>query len=52
MHYWQWFEDFLGGIIYSPHPAYQKGTLVIEDRDHPITKGLPEEACELSDEAG
>ena len=49
MHYWQWFEDFLGGIIYSPHPAYQKGTLVIEDRDHPITRGLPEK-MELSDE--
>jgi type 1 glutamine amidotransferase len=39
--YWQWFEDFLGGIVYSPHPAYQKGTLIIEDRAHPIMRHLP-----------
>jgi type 1 glutamine amidotransferase len=39
--YWQWFEDMLGGITYSPHPAYQKGTLLIEDREHPITRNLP-----------
>src|SRR5579871_6126261 len=19
--YWQWFEDFMGGITYAPHPA-------------------------------
>ena len=49
MHYWQWFEDFLGGVIYSPHPKYQQGTLVIEDRTHPITKGLPAKMV-LSDE--
>ena len=41
MHYWQWFEDFMGGVVYSPHPAYQKATLVVEDRNHPATKGLP-----------
>jgi len=49
MHYWQWFEDFMGGVIYSPHPRYQKGTLIIEDRNHPITKGLPA-TMTLSDE--
>jgi chitinase len=49
MHYWQWFEDFLGGVVYSPHPKYQKGTLVIEDHDHPVTRDLPER-IELSDE--
>ena len=42
-------EDFLGGVIYSPHPKYQQGTLVIEDRTHPITKGLPAKMV-LSDE--
>ena len=42
MHYWQWFEDFLGGVIYSPHPRYQQGTLIIEDHTHPITKNLPD----------
>lgn len=47
--YWQWFEDFMGGITYSPHPAFQKGTLVIEDHKHPATAGLPDR-IELSDE--
>jgi uncharacterized protein len=49
MHYWQWFEDFLGGVIYSPHPKYQKGVLVIEDHTSPITQGLPD-GMEISDE--
>jgi type 1 glutamine amidotransferase len=39
--YWQWFEDFMGGIIYSPHPAFQKATLIVEDRKHPATCHLP-----------
>jgi type 1 glutamine amidotransferase len=39
--YWQWFEDLLGGITYSPHPAFQKGTVIVEDRTHPATKNLP-----------
>lgn len=47
--YWQWFEDFMGGITYSPHPAFQKGTLIIEDRKHPATKNLPEK-MEIEDE--
>ncbi len=47
--YWQWFEDFMGGVIYSPHPAFQKGTLLIEDHDHLVTRGLPAR-IEVSDE--
>jgi type 1 glutamine amidotransferase len=47
--YWSWFETLLGGVIYSPHPAYQKGTLVIEDRNHPVTRNLPERMM-ISDE--
>lgn len=47
--YWQWFEDFLGGVTYSPHPAYQTGTLRIEDRQHPATKNLPTH-FEMADE--
>jgi type 1 glutamine amidotransferase len=47
--YWQWFEDFLGGVTYSPHPAYQKGTVLVEDRRHPATKNLPAH-FEMSDE--
>ena len=39
--YWQWYEDFLGGISYSPHPAYQKGVVAVEDHRHPIMKNLP-----------
>jgi len=23
--YWQWFEDFLGGVTYSPHPGVPEG---------------------------
>jgi len=49
MYYWQWFEVFLGGVVYSPHPRYQKGTLVIEDHTHPVTRGLPDR-IEFSDE--
>ena len=47
--YWQWFEDFMGGIEYSPHPAFQKGTVLIEDKNHPVTKNLPDK-FEVSDE--
>ena len=47
--YWQWFEDLLGGITYSPHPAYQKGTVIVEDRQHPATQNLPA-TFEVSDE--
>jgi type 1 glutamine amidotransferase len=47
--YWDWFEGFMGGVKYSPHPAYQKGTVVVEDRRHPIMRGLPVR-FEVSDE--
>ncbi|HEY1216303.1 MAG TPA: ThuA domain-containing protein, partial [Bryobacteraceae bacterium] len=39
--YWQWFEHLMGNVIYSPHPAYQHATMVVEDRSHPITRHLP-----------
>jgi type 1 glutamine amidotransferase len=38
--YWQWFEGLMGDITYSPHPAYQKGAVIVEDRDHPATRNL------------
>lgn len=47
--YWQWFEDFMGGVLYSPHPAYQKGVVIIEDRKHPATRRLPAKLA-ISDE--
>jgi type 1 glutamine amidotransferase len=40
--YWSWFEEFLGGITYRPHPRFQQGTLVIEDHQHPVTRNLPD----------
>jgi type 1 glutamine amidotransferase len=47
--YWQWFQDFMGGSVYSPHPAFQKGTIIMEDRTHPATKNMPA-SFEISDE--
>ncbi len=47
--YWDWFETFMGGVTYSPHPAYQKGEVVVEDRRHPSTRNLPAR-FEFSDE--
>jgi type 1 glutamine amidotransferase len=39
--YWKWFETLMGGVVYSPHPPLQKGTVAVEDRTHPITRHLP-----------
>ena len=47
--YWSWFEEFMGGVLYSPHPYYQTGTLVIQDHSHPTTKNLPDR-IEIGDE--
>lgn len=47
--YWEWFEDFMGGVSYSPHPPFQRGTVVIEDQTHPVTHNLPGR-FEISDE--
>ena len=47
--YWDWFQEFMGGIVYSPHPAFQKGTVIVEDRKHPTTQNL-DEKFEISDE--
>jgi type 1 glutamine amidotransferase len=40
--YWQWFQDLMGDVVYSPHPALQTGSVVVEDRRHPVTRNLPE----------
>jgi len=39
--YWQWFESFMGGVTYSPHPAFRRATVIIEDSLHPATLHLP-----------
>jgi uncharacterized protein len=47
--YWQWFENLMGDIVYSPHPAIQTGSVVLEDRGHPVTRNLPK-SFEIRDE--
>jgi type 1 glutamine amidotransferase len=42
--YWQWYEDFFGGIKYVTHPALQTGTAIFEDRTHPVTRNMPSTA--------
>ena len=39
--YWMWFQNLMGDIVYSPHPKKQTGTIIVEDRTHPVTKNLP-----------
>jgi type 1 glutamine amidotransferase len=41
MPYWMWFQKLMGDIVYSPHPKQQRGTILVEDRNHPVTKDLP-----------
>lgn len=39
---WQWFSDFMGGIRYKNYIApLADGTLVVEDKQHPVMKGVP-----------
>jgi type 1 glutamine amidotransferase len=42
---WRWYEEVLVGALFIGHPMgpqFQDGTLVVEDRGHPATRGLPE----------
>lgn len=42
---WAWYRDVLVGAQFIGHPMgpqFQDGTLVVEDRGHPATQGLPE----------
>jgi type 1 glutamine amidotransferase len=39
--YWQWYQDFFGGVVWTTHADLQTGTLIVEDRTHPVTKNLP-----------
>jgi uncharacterized protein len=40
---WPWFVDFLGGaVFYTNNWPVQRAKLVIDDRTHPVTKGMPE----------
>lgn len=40
--YWEWFESFMGGVQYSPHPAFQTATVRVEDPHHPVMAQLPQ----------
>jgi type 1 glutamine amidotransferase len=39
---WQWFSNFMGGIIYKNYIAtFTQGNVNVEDRQHPVMKGIP-----------
>lgn len=39
---WQWFFDFMGGVRFKNYIApLADGTLVVEDKQHPVMKGVP-----------
>jgi type 1 glutamine amidotransferase len=39
---WQWYSDFMGGIRWKDYiPTFAKGQVTIEDRKHPVMRGLP-----------
>ena len=46
---WPWFVDAVGGIFVG-HPPTQKGTLIIEDRNHPATAFFPDTTWIIEDE--
>jgi len=38
---WQWFSDFMGGIRFRNYIApLADGTMIVEDKDHPVMKGV------------
>jgi len=41
-HEWQWFSDFMGGISWKNYiGTFARGTVNVEDKQHPVMKGLP-----------
>src|SRR5258708_16284310 len=38
---WDLYANLIAGVSYVTHPALQMGTIVIEDRTHPVTKNMP-----------
>jgi len=39
---WKWFSEFLGGIRWTDYiPTFAAAQVKVEDRDHPIMKGVP-----------
>ena len=39
---WQWFSDFMGGVRFKNYIApLANGTLIVEDKQHPVRKDVP-----------
>ena len=39
---WQWFSDFMGGVRFKNYIApLANGTLIVEDKHHPVMKDVP-----------
>lgn len=39
---WQWFSDFMGGIVWKNYiPDFASGKVNVEDKGHPVMKGVP-----------
>ena len=48
---WDWFSDFLGKIHYQNYIADKcNGTVLLEDNQHPVTKGVPNSFVVTDDE--
>jgi uncharacterized protein len=48
---WPWFVDFLGGaVFYTNNWPVQKAKMIVDDRTHPVTKGMPESYVAPSNE--
>jgi len=40
---WPWFSDFMGGIRFKDYIAtFSTAHVVVEDKNHPVMRGLPE----------
>lgn len=38
---WMYYRTFFGGVDYVDHPALQNGSVIFEDRTHPVTRNMP-----------
>jgi len=39
---WNWFSEFMGGVKYKNYiPTFASGKVNVEDRTHPVMKGVP-----------
>jgi type 1 glutamine amidotransferase len=38
---WPWYSKFMGDVTFSGHANLRDGTLIFEDRTHPVTRNMP-----------